>query len=67
MEICEVYGTDPIEMAYADAHLIAAAPDLLFALKAVFACSSGDPANTQSHAAIYRACRAAIDKAEGRS
>ena len=51
----------------ADYRLIAAAPDLLMALKLAFQHlnGGGDSLNALEHAAAFRAARAAIAKAEG--
>lgn len=51
------------DVALADAHLIAAAPDLLEALKAFVAA----PLDGAERADAFYAARAAIAKAEGRS
>ena len=60
--VCLIYGTWPVQRAEADARLIAAAPDLLDALKGMLASLMPDECSGPRY---ERAC-AAIAKAEGK-
>jgi hypothetical protein len=61
--ICRVSGSPQNAGSIADAQLIAAAPDLLEALKTLWGAL---PFETRTSPAINNAVRAAIAKAEGR-
>lgn len=62
--IAMIYGRDPVE---ANARLIAAAPDLLAALKAITDPAYGNPGYPEENKQIEAQAEAAIAKAEGRS
>ncbi len=64
IEICQLFhdGTDMNETGEANARLIAAAPDMLLALKALLE----DSKHLPTHMDVMKAARDAIGKAEGR-